>query len=424
MAEKKNIWFLNHYAGNLTLGMEYRHFYLARHLRKLGHNVSIVSGSFHHLYTTPPDIAADADHHLQEFDGVPYCFLRTREYQGNGVQRLLGMLDYMRSVNRNLDMLEKEFGRPDMVLGSTPHPFVHFSLQKIRKTYGCPVFFEVRDLWPQMLIELGSLHKYHPLSLFFYWVERQAHQKSDRTVSLWHSADEYMLTHGLEKERYIYLPNGIELEESESTSYNLDHDVNKSVQTLKKQGKFVIGYGGSHGHANALDAVIDACKILQELGNDRIVFYCVGDGPERKRLITRAKDEGVFEQNLYFHDYVDKDVILGFYDLLDVAYIGLVDLPLFKYGPTPNKLMDYFSMVKPIIFAINSRYDPVAEAGAGVSIMPHGKALAKAAVTMEAHTDAERDAMGSSGRSYAERELSFEALAKKLEGYIVDACQN
>jgi len=262
------------------------------------------------------------------------------------------------------------------------------------------------------------------LSLFFYWVERQAHQKSDRTVSLWHSADEYMLTHGLEKERYIYLPNGIELEESESTSYNLDHDVNKSVQTLKKQGKFVIGYGGSHGHANALDAVIDACKILQELGNDRIVFYCVGDGPERKRLITRAKDEGVFEQNLYFHDYVDKDVILGFYDLLDVAYIGLVDLPLFKYGPTPNKLMDYFSMVKPIIFAINSRYDPVAEAGAGVSIMPHGKALAKAAVTMEAHTDAERDAMGSSGRSYAERELSFEALAKKLEGYIVDACQN
>jgi len=419
---KKTVWILNHYAGNLTLGMEYRHFYLARHLQKLGYNVCIISGSYHHLFTTPPDMDEADDLTMQVFDSVPYCFVKTRNYQGNGLQRLLGMIDYMRGVNKNLKRLERTLGKPDVVLGSSPHPFVHFCLQKIRKKYKAPVFFEVRDLWPQMLIELGSLHKYHPLSLFFYWLERQAHKKSDRTISLWHSADEYMLAHGLKKERYIYLPNGIELDESKNTEYDLDHDLNKEVQSLKKKGKFIIGYGGSHGHANALDAVIGACKILEEQGREDIVFFCVGDGPERARLLQRAAEEGVTGKNLHFHGYVDKKVILGFYSLLDVAYIGLVDLPLFRYGPTPNKLMDYFSMAKPIIFAIHSRYDPVAESGAGISIMPDGAALAQAAVQMAELSGEVRDNMGVLGREYAEKELSFAALAEKLATHIEDVC--
>ncbi len=414
MSKQKTLWILNHYAGNLELGMEYRHFYLARHLKKLGWRVGIISGSFHHLYTTPPKV--DGDLAVAEFDGIPYVFLKTRAYKGNGVSRLLGMLDYLFGIFRHLSDLEQILGRPDIALGSTPHPFVHFALQAIKKKFKVPVFFEVRDLWPQMLVELGSIGKYHPLSLFFYWLEREAFAKSDKTVSLWHSADEYMFAHGLSRDRYIYLPNGIELDEEKTLTPDNDHPLVSQVRKLKSEGVFVAGYGGSHGHANALDCVIGACERLK---NEKIVFFCVGDGPERERLMAEAQKREL--KNLHFHPYVSKSVILPFYRELDAAYIGLIDLPLFKYGPTPNKLMDYFSMGKPVIFAINSRFDPVREANAGISIRPKADELANALLEMKKKSMTEREAMGKNGRRYAERELSFEALALRLSGHMDEA---
>ncbi len=259
---QKTIWFLNHYAGNLALGMEYRHFYLARHLRRMGYRVGIIAGSFHHLSTTSPTV--DGNYSVQEFDGIPFVFLKTRAYKGNGLTRLLGMIDYLVGIYRHMPELERALGKPDIAIGSSPHPFVHFALQKIKRSFQVPVFFEVRDLWPQMLIELGSLGKWHPLSLFFYWVERQAHRHSDKTISLWHSADEYMFAHGLPRDRYVYLPNGIELDEDKNLAPDDSHPLVQEVKKLKAEGKFIIGYGGSHGHANALDCVIDAC---QRLGN-------------------------------------------------------------------------------------------------------------------------------------------------------------
>ena len=414
MSKVKTIWLLNHYAGNLALGMEYRHFYLARHLRNMGYRVGIIAGSFHHLSTAHPEMTGNFS--VQEFDGIPFVFLKTRVYKGNGMARLLGMIDYLAGIYRHLPGLEKTLGKPDIALGSTPHPFIHFALQRIKLRYRIPVFFEVRDLWPQMLVELGSLGKYHPLSLFFYWVERQAYRLSDKTISLWHSADEYMFAHDLPKDRYLYLPNGIELDEEKNLQPDDSHSLIRQVKKLKAEGKFIIGYGGSHGHANALDCVIDACE---RLGAENIAFFCVGDGPERERLMEKAKSQGL--TNLYFHPYVSKSVILAFYRVLDICYIGLIDLPLFKYGPTPNKLMDYFAMAKPIIFAINSRFDPVREAGAGVSIPPEGAALAKAILEMNKKTSSELENMGKAGRMYAERELSFTALAQRLAKHIDEA---
>ena len=414
MSDNKTIWILNHYAGNLALGMEYRHFYLARHLQRMGYRVGIIAGSFHHLSTQSPVV--DDDCSVQEYDGIPYVFLKTRPYKGNGMARLLGMIDYLAGVYRHLPKIEQSLGRADIAIGSSPHPFVHFALQKIKRAFNIPVFFEVRDLWPQMLIELGSLGKWHPLSLFFYWVERQAHRKSDKTLSLWHSADEYMFAHGLPHDRYLYLPNGIELDEEKNLKPDDNHPLILDVQRLKAQGKFIVGYGGSHGHANALDCVIDAC---QRLGNENVVFICVGDGPERQKLIDRTKTLGL--SNLIFYPYVSKSVVLSFYRLIDVCYIGLIDLPLFKYGPTPNKLMDYFAMAKPIIFAINSRFDPVGQSHSGISIPPEGNALAQAILDMRQKKPDELVTMGKNGRAYAERELSFEALARKLARAIDEA---
>ncbi len=44
-----NILLINHYAGSLGHGMEYRAYYLAREWVRLGHQVRIVASSYSHV---------------------------------------------------------------------------------------------------------------------------------------------------------------------------------------------------------------------------------------------------------------------------------------------------------------------------------------------------------------------------------------
>lgn len=407
-----NLWMVNHYAGNLQLGMEYRHFFLARHLRRMGHRVGIISASFHHLYTSPPEI--DGPLSFGECDGVPHAWIDVPSYRGNGIKRLWNMISFTRKLGKYRRRIESQFGRPDAVLGSSPHPFVVSNLLSLKRRYRVPVLFEVRDLWPLMLHELGSLSPRSPLSLLFARLEKRGFKKCDRVISLWHSADRYMCKMGLSPERYVYLPNGIEISsDGETDDAGQGHPLIELVRERKRAGKFIIGYAGSHGLANPLDSIVDTCELLRERGIDDVEFFLVGDGPIKEQTVSRSKELG--QRNIHFHPYVQKPVVMSFYKAIDVAFMGLRDLPLFKYGPTPNKLMDYLASATPIIYAINSSFDPVKEAGAGLSIEPDDpRQLLEAILKLKGSSREELDAMGEAGRRYAMKELNFQSLAGKL----------
>ena len=413
-----NIWIINHYAGNLKYGMEYRHFFLARHLHRAGHRPIIISSSFHHLFTNLPQISGRLTFEI--FEGIPFSFIKVPSYRGNGFRRLLNIISFSLKLNRYYKVIEKRFHRPDVALCSTPHPFVYFNLAKLRKIYNIPVIYEVRDLWPQMLIELGFISHLNPISHLFYWIERRAYKESDRVISLWHSADKYMLKHGLEHDRYAYLPNGTDVfYEEEFLEGDQSHPLLQMVQQRHKAGKFVIGYAGSHGFANPLECIAKACVILKKRNIHDVEFLLVGDGPLKENIISTAKNLNL--DNLHFYKYVDKSVIMAFYRILDVAFIGLKDLPLFRYGPTPNKLMDYLAAGKPIIYAINSSFDPVKEAGAGVSISADdAEQLVEAILTLKSKPAEELEAMGVAGRKYVESELSYRVLADRLSELFVE----
>ena len=415
------IWIINHYAGNLELGMEYRHFFLARHLNKMGHEASVISASYHHLYTTPPQI--DGDLTFKRVENVPFVWLKVPKYEGNSPARLWNMLAFSRMLYKHRRVLEVAYGKPDLVIASSPHPFIVLNVLSLKKYFKIPVFLEVRDLWPLMLIELGSLSKMHPLSFLFAWLERRAFKKCDRVISLWHSADQYMYKHGLTRDRYLYLPNGIELKEVGSVGeVELNHPLVDWVRECKAAGKFIVGYGGSHGLANPLPSVVAACKLLQDRGVSDVVVFMVGEGPLKSEMVSRAKE--LHLQNLHFHSYVQKPVIMGFYQEIDVAFMGLRDLPLFKYGPTPNKLMDYLASGKPVIYAINSSFNPVKEAGAGETIEPdNAEQLCEAILKLKAMSPDERFAMGEAGRNYAVKELHFKSIAEKLVAHALSCVE-
>lgn len=413
-----NIWIINHYAGNPELGMEYRHFFLARHLKKQNYQVSLISSSFHHLYTVLPQ--TDGIITFQTFERIPFAFVKTPYYEGNNINRLLNMIAFSLRLKKYYNKFEQTFGKPDIVLGSSPHPFVVINLLHLKKIYKIPVLFEVRDLWPLMLIELGSISSFHPLSLLFSYLEKKGFKQCDRVISLMHSAHTYMIKHGLDSERYFFLPNGVEINSHGGLEKrDFSHPLIEKVCERKKLGKFIVGYAGSHGSVNPIKCIVKTCALLRERGLDDVEFFLVGNGLEKEKTVSLTKNLGL--TNIYFHSAVKRDVIMAFYEKIDVAFVGLRDLPSFRYGTSPNKLMDYMAAGKPVIYAVNSSFDPVKKARAGISIpADNAEKLVEAILELKKKSAEELASMGIAGRNYAKNQFDFKTLAEKLAALSLD----
>jgi hypothetical protein len=88
-----NIVVINHYAGSPIHGMEHRPYHLAREWTRAGHAVTIVAASFSHLRTRNPTVTEAVT--TEEVDGIRYVWLRTPEYRGNGMARVMSMAAFI-----------------------------------------------------------------------------------------------------------------------------------------------------------------------------------------------------------------------------------------------------------------------------------------------------------------------------------------
>ncbi len=401
MENGKVVWIINHYAGSRVHGMEYRHYYLAQHFRRMGLRPAIVCASFHHLLTKPPEERS------AEVDGVPYVWINACRYEKNDWRRALNMVEFStRLAFRRL----RQLPRPDVVIASSPHPFVAFNGRQLARHYGAKFIFEVRDLWPLTVIELSGHSPRHPFIRAMAWAERLGYEHCDYTVSLCPGAKEYMVAHGLDEAKFVHIPNGFDLEASQANVDELPDLHRGVIEGLKRQGKRIVLYSGTHGQANALECVVEAAGLLQ--GEHGVHFLLVGQGPEKARLQERAAAAHL--ENLDFLPPVSRAQMPALTREADLGYIGLQKKDLFKYGVSPNKLFEYMSAGLPVIFAIDTPYDLVSEARCGFSIPaedpPALAQILRGIVQMPA--DELRD-MGERARRYVQDRHTYEVLAQQ-----------
>jgi len=395
------IWILNHYAGSRIHGMEYRHYYLARHFKRMGLKPVIVCASFHHLMTRCPDTA------YAQVDGIPYVWVKTCRYEGNGFGRVANMTGF------SLRLALKRFGwlpRPDVVIASSPHPFVAVNGYRIARKYNAKFIFEVRDLWPLTLLEVGGHSPRHPFIRAMARAERRAYERCDYTVSLLGGAKEYMVEHGLDANKFVHIPNGFDPEASRANAEVLPDEHRHVIADRKSAGKRLVLYCGNHGIVNALDTVLEAARFLGD--GSPIHWLLVGQGPEKQRLQRRAQEARL--QNVTFLAPVPRSQMPALTGAMDVGYVGLQKQDLFRYGVSPNKLFEYMAAGLPVVFAVETCDDPVAEARAGFSIpAERPDTLVETLLEIGALAPGQLRAMGARGRQYIEHTHSYAELARR-----------
>ncbi|MGT2512713.1 glycosyltransferase family 4 protein [Cupriavidus basilensis] len=410
MNAMKQVWILNHYALEPGSAGGTRHFHLSEHLRTHAWQATVIAASVE-LNSGRQRLAPSEETRHEYFAEVPFLWVRTPEYNGNGGGRVFNMLAY--TWKTLLRRTTSGLAHPDVVIGSSVHPLAAVAGALLARRFGVPFVFEVRDLWPQTLVDMGRLHERALVTRVLRKLESWLYRRAARIVVLLPRAWEYIAPLGIPKDKIVWIPNGVDLSRFPRSE----------VAERKPSAPFTLMYFGAHGKANGLDNVLQAMKIVQEIkGPEEIILRMIGDGPLKQNLIELAREFGL--RNVIFEPAVSKENIPQIAGEADAFVIAVLDLPeLYRYGISMNKLFDYLAAARPIIIASEAINNPVAEANAGLTVSA-GKpaALAEAILRIAATTIQERRRMGESGREYVEKNHGFEQLSARLAAVLNDAC--
>ncbi|MEJ2719078.1 MAG: glycosyltransferase family 4 protein, partial [Deltaproteobacteria bacterium] len=336
-----NILLINHYAGSSAHGMEYRPYYLAREWVRAGHQVTIAAASYCHYRTQTMPMESNVQE--QHIDGIRYVWLKTPQYNGNGVRRVLNMVTFLMQLSAHTHKLI-ETGKPELVIASSTYCLDILPAYRIARRYGAKLVFDVRDLWPLTPVLLGEMPRWHPYVFTLQMAEDFAYRHSDIVVSVLKKADSYMQSRGMDREKFVFIPNGIDPDEWRQNKVILPLQHRRELSRLRSEGRFIIGYAGSQGLSNALDTFIDAASLV---AGEPVALVLVGQGPEQANLQSKASEAGL--KHVVFLPSVPRQAIPCLLDSMDALYIGWRKEPLYQLGIGANKLLDYMMAGKPVI---------------------------------------------------------------------------
>lgn len=403
----KRVLLINHYAGSPEMGMEFRPYYISRELVKKGHDVTIIAGSFSHLRKTNPDITEDFTE--QEIDGIRYVWVKTGEYDSNGVARALSMYQFCKALSANKKKIVERY-KPDVVISSSTYPLDSYPAYHIAKLAGAKYIHEVHDMWPLTLYEAGGMSKKNPFVIAMQFAENHAYKKSDVVVSLLPHAKDYMIDHGMKPNHFRYIPNGVVINEWDAAK-ELPEEHREAFKRLKADGKFIIGYFGSHELSYGLHNLLDVTK---QLSDENVHLVMVGKGKLKDELISYAKKNDI--ANVTFLPPVEKGTIPAVIDNFDAIFIGTIESPLYRFGICMNKMFDSMMAAKPIVMAITTPSTPVSESGCGIITKSCDNDAIKDAIRkIQAMSEEERTLMGMLGREAVLNKYTYENIASEFE---------
>jgi len=390
----KNIWIINHYAFPYGYGFHTRQHTIAKMLKKLGYEVIIFTSSFNHLKVK--EVEVENIYKEEIHDDIKYIWVKTKEYQGNGLGRIKNIFEF----SKNLNSIYKNFdNKPDVVWASTPHPLAIYNAIKIKKYFKSKFIFEERDIWPLTLQVINGVSKYNPLVMIFRYLQLQAYKYSDMIVTPLDNLKEFIEKSGYKNKTIEYLPQPFVPFEVEKFDTNLPKD------------KFIVGYVGSIGHSNSVMNLLKAANLLKE--NIDIYFVMVGDGPQLDELKELAEENDI--KNIKFFGKLEKSKAMYILTQYNVLYKGHPDIKLYKYGLSAVKLNEYMYSNKPIIHAVNLKNDPVAISNSGINILPKNEEELKNAILKLKEDSKLYEKYSNNGRKFVEDNFVEDKIEEKLK---------
>lgn len=411
----KKLWIFNHYATNTFVDLGGRHFYMADQLIKSGHQPTIFCASTIHNTESEIDIGKQR-YRIDYAKEIPYVFIKTPKYTGNGMQRIKNMIAFYRNLFPVTKDFVKESGKPDVILASSVHPLTLVAGIKIAKQLGVPCICEIRDLWPEALVNYGVVKRNNPFTKLLYLGEKWIYTKADHLIFTMEGGKDYIYEKGwsieqggpIDLNKIIHINNGIDLE---TYNYNKEH-YQFEDEDLNNPDTFKVIYAGSIRKVNNLKKAVEIAEAIQKMGNTRIQFLIFGRGPDKESLEQYCLDHHL--TNIKFKGFIDKKYIPFVLSKSNLNVMRFSEGKITGYGASLNKMFDYFASGKPTVSEEYS-YDLIKKYQCGVALKNATKENFIETIIKFSEMPQEEYELYCNNALKAAKDYDFKVLTKKLE---------
>ena len=385
---------------------------LAQELKRRHHRVTVI--------TTWPEYNLDQDEVERNFkafeteDGIDVIRVKTLPHH-NVNYLVRGMSQLLMPVQFLLKLHKYKIKPEAVVVYSPPLPLALVGSWLGRK--GVHNLLNVQDLFPQNAIDLGILT--HNMQIkFFQAIERYAYRTAD-VVTVHSEGNRRMVLqqHPDLGPKLQLLHNWVDIahHNNESETFPQTHvDFRKKWQIKQKH---VAVFAGVMGPSQYLELILNVAERLQDQSD--LLFLIVGDGKEKEKLKTIAKDKHL--NNVQFEGFISRD---AYPDLLKACSIGLVCLsPQNKTPVVPGKILGHMASGLPVVAFLHTASDGhamIADAKCGVSADSDDvNNCAKVLRSLMQRSD-EFESIGLAGKQYASKHFSKEVCVSQLEAMLGD----
>jgi glycosyltransferase involved in cell wall biosynthesis len=373
--------------------------YFCRELAAAGHEVEIVTGMPHHpAGRIFPEFRGNF--YLQEkWEGLTIHRVWLYATKGSNWKRLLNYASFVVTSLVGLSRANK----PDYVFVDSPPLFLGISGWMAAKWWNVPLIFNVADLWPDSVRDLGVM-KDGALVNFAYRLENWIYRHSTVVTAVTEGIRNSLLkTKGVPPEKVLFMPNGVD-----TTLFHPTPPDEALKGKLGLTGKKIILYAGNHGYAGAVEQILYAAKSLRyEIS---VHFLLIGEGPEKQKLKELAAELGL--TNITFHDQVPLAEMPAYVSLADLAVVTLRKSQVMA-GARPAKAFVMMAGGKPIVLAAEGEAARLIQSsGAGVVVPPEDhESIANAIRTLLQHPNIAAE-MGAAGRNFVVTNFQWSALVR------------
>ena len=375
----KNLWIFHHYATLPTLNGHIRPYNFARHLVNSGLKTTIFASSYQHFSDT--DVINDRSLYVinDELE-VPFVFVKTPSSKAGSASRVKNMLAYYFNLLAVSRKYAAEFGKPDVILASSPQPFAMAAGIKIAKRYGVPCICEIRDLWPEAIFNATRITENSLIGKILTAGEHWIYRHADSLIFTKEGDTDYLKEHkwaqvqggDIDLSKCHYINNGVEL----STYYNQQKN-NTVNDTDLLDNTFHVIYTGAIRKINDIGNIVDAASLLQEHQDIRFLIY--GDGDQADTTQRRIDEENL--TNIKMKGFVEKKYLPY---ILSHSSVNILNYSQSEYnwtrGNSSNKLFEYMASGKPVISTVKMGYSIIKKYDCGIELEEHTPQALAAAI--------------------------------------------
>ena len=269
---------------------------------------------------------------------------------------------------------------------------------------GVPYAFEVRDLWPDVPLEMGIL-KPGMIAKGLKFAEHIIYRHARLWVPVNADVARVMAAGVRPPKPMVIAPNACDTylfyPERDGTWFRREHGLEDVILCV---------HTGTMGTVNGLDCVLDAAAGPR--GDSRMRFALIGQGNQKDHLTRRVADEKL--DNVLILDGMPKEQLA---DVLATADIGLMTvdaIPVLEKN-CANKFADYLASGLPIVLNYRGwQAEILKRSGAGLSA-DQGDTEGFVAAIVQLAEDADlRQRMSVAGRKLAETEMNRQTIVAPI----------